>query len=99
MYTVTLQDLPNDVPDHVKNNAERTFQKALERSLGDADSVVLAYRAWQYAEDATEAELSQEDVSLIKRWMAAAALARYEGLREIGETQGPGYFEITIQRS
>lgn len=72
-----------------------TFSRELERTLGGPDAVVAAYRAWQAAEDTAEAEMAP-DLALAKRWMAAAARARNDGPREVGETEA--WFGIKLVR-
>jgi len=85
MYTITLQDAPRDITDRAQRDAGQRFGKALERALGGPDAVLAAYRAWQAAEETAEAEMAPENLALAKRWMAAAARARNDGLRKSGK--------------
>lgn len=95
-YTINLQDAPTDITERAKQNAEARFQKTLERALGSPEDVVLAYQAWQMAEETDEAELSAEDIKLAKQWIAAATKAQTEGFRDLGESEA--FFEININR-
>ncbi|WJJ93812.1 hypothetical protein [Neopusillimonas aromaticivorans] len=46
---------------------------------------MLAYRAWQTAEETSDIELSYEQIALVKKWLAAASRARNDGLRDLGK--------------
>lgn len=95
-YIITLQDAPTDITDSARREAERRFRKTLERALGGSDAAPLAYRAWQQAEDTSEAEMSVEDIALTKQWISAASRARNDGLRDLGEAEA--YFEVRMER-
>lgn len=96
MYAITLQDAPSELPERLRQDAEQRFRRTLERSLGNPDTVLAAYRAWQNAEDSASEEISADELSLAKRWMTAVVRARNEGLREAGETEA--WFEIKLLR-
>lgn len=96
MYTITLQDIPADLPERARQDAEQRFRRTLERALGGPEAVLTAYRAWQQTEDAVEAELSAEDMMLAKHWIAVATRARDDGLRDFGESEA--YFEVRMER-
>ncbi|MCQ9616674.1 hypothetical protein L1889_08085 [Paenalcaligenes niemegkensis] len=95
-YTITLQDAPSDISERAKKDAEYRFQRTLQRSLGEPDEVVASYMAWQNAEETAESELSPEEITLAKRWIAAATKAQQDGFRELGESEA--YFEIRVER-
>ena len=95
-YTVTLQDFPN-IPADLKQQAEHRFTRVLERSLGGADEIRPAYKAWSDAEDASEGDLSAEEKALAVRWQKAAMKARQEGFNGLGEVQ-EAYFEVRLAR-
>jgi hypothetical protein len=92
MYAITLQDAPSIIPQQARIDAETRFQKTLERALGGPENVMLAYRAWQTAEETSDIELSYEQITLVKKWLAAASRARNDGLRDLGETEA--WFEV-----
>ncbi len=94
MYAITLQDVPSIVPEQARLDAESRFQKTLERALGGPENVMLAYRAWQTAEESSDIELSYEQITLVKKWLAAATRARNDGLRDLGETEA--WFEVRV---
>lgn len=92
MYAITLQDAPSNMPESTRLDAENRFQKTLERALGGPENVMTAYRAWQSAEETSDTELSDEQIAMIKKWLAAASRARNDGLRDLGETEA--WFEV-----
>ncbi|MBB5213434.1 hypothetical protein [Parapusillimonas granuli] len=96
MYTITIQDAPNDLPERTRQDAEQRFRRTLERALGGPDAVLAAYRAWQTAEETAESEMTADDIALAKRWIAAAARARNDGFRDVGETEA--WFEVRLDR-
>lgn len=96
MYTITLQDPPSDIPERARCDAEHRFQRTLERALGGPENVIAAYRAWQTAEETSEAEMSDEDMAMAKKWFAAASRARNDGLRDLGETEA--WFEVRLAK-
>lgn len=95
-YTISLQDAPSGITERAKSEAEYRFQRTLERALGTEEEVIEAYRAWQTAEETAETELSNEEITLVKRWIAAATRAQQDGFRELGESEA--YFEIKVER-
>lgn len=95
MYTITLHDAPSDIPERARRDAESRFQKTLERALGGPENTMTAYRAWQTAEETSEAEMSGDDIDLAKKWLAAASRARNDGLRDLGETEA--WFEVRVR--
>jgi len=94
MYQINLQDPPSDLPDRARTDAENRFQRTLERALGGPENVITAYQAWQTAEETSEAEMSDEEISMAKKWMTAASRARNDGLRDLGETEA--WFEVRV---
>ncbi|MFA7679938.1 MAG: hypothetical protein WCY07_07320 [Pigmentiphaga sp.] len=96
MYTITLQDTPADLPERAKQEAERRYQRTLERALGGPDEVLAAYRAWQAAEDTAASEMATEDIELAKRWINAATRARNDGFRDLGEFEA--WFEVRVEK-
>ena len=95
-YAITLQDPPEDITERAQREAEQRFRRTLEKALGGADAVPAAHRAWQTAQDTTEGEMSPEEITLARRWIAATTTARSEGLKEIGE--GEAWFEVRMER-
>lgn len=96
MYTITLQDAPSDIPEKARIEAERRFQRTLERALGGPDQVLTAYRAWQTAEDTPESEISPQVIEQARRWITAASRAQNDGFREVGESEA--WFEVRLIR-
>lgn len=96
MYTITLQDPPSDITERARSDAENRFQRTLERALGGPENLTAAYRAWQTAEETSEAEMSIEDIAMAKKWLAAASRARNDGLRDLGETEA--WFEVRLAK-
>ena len=94
MYSITLNDPPSETPERARKDAENRYQKTLERALGGPDEVIVAYRAWQTAEETSEAEMSEEDISMAKKWLTATSRARNDGLRDLGETEA--WFEVRL---
>ncbi|WP_322995596.1 hypothetical protein [Castellaniella sp.] len=90
MYTITLQDAPADIPEKARQDAERRFQRTLDRALGGPDEVLAAYQAWATIEDTAEDEMSPEDVALAKQWIAAAGRARDDAFQNLGGRLRPG---------
>ncbi|HRL22774.1 hypothetical protein [Alcaligenes sp. SDU_A2] len=95
-YSITLHDAPSDITERARHEAENRFRRTLEKVLQGPEAVVLAYRAWQLAEETAETELSADDIALAKQWIAAASRAMTEGFRELGESEA--YFEVRIER-
>ncbi|WP_322995407.1 hypothetical protein [Castellaniella sp.] len=96
MYTITLQDAPADIPEKARQDAERRFQRTLDRALGGPDEVLAAYQAWATIEDTAEDEMSPEDVALAKQWIAAAGRARDDAFQNLGETEA--WFEVKVEK-
>lgn len=95
-YTVLLEDFP-DISDKHRHEAERRFRRTLERALGGEDGVIPAYKAWQAAGEASEDELTADEMALAKRWLTAAGRARNEGFTGLGEAP-EAYFEVRLER-
>lgn len=94
MYAIMLNDPPSDAPERALKDAENRYQRTLERALGGPENVITAYRAWQTAEETSEAEMSEEDIAMAKKWLAATSRARNDGLRDLGETEA--WFEVRL---
>lgn len=94
-YTIHLEDAPKDLAERNKRDAELRFQRTLERRLGGPDGVIHAYQAWKNAEETSEHELNEIQISLIKQWISAAMQAQTEGFRELGECEA--YFAIRLE--
>lgn len=95
-YTVALQGYP-DLPPELRQQAERRYTRTLERALGSPDDVMPCYQAWAAAQEASEDELAQEDISLALRWQKACMKAMQEGFNGLGECPD-AYFEIGRER-
>lgn len=95
-YSITLEDYPPSVTEQAKLNAEYRFQRVLERNLGEPESIILAYKAWQNAMESDESELSEKDKVLAKKWIDVASKAQEEGFKELGECEA--YFEIRVEK-
>ena len=96
MYTITLKDCPSDAPERARKDAQDRFRKTLEKALGGPENVIGAYRVWQMAEETSEGEMSDEEISIVKKWLAATSRARNDGLRDLGETEA--WFEIRVAK-
>ncbi len=95
-YTISLQEAPADITERARRDAEERFRRTLERALGGPDTVLIARRAWQAAEDTAETEMIAEDITLAKQWIAAVARARNDGFRDMGETEA--WFEVRVDK-
>ncbi|VCU71352.1 hypothetical protein PIGHUM_03433 [Pigmentiphaga humi] len=95
MYTVTLQDYPQ-IPDDLRQQAERRYARALEKSLGGSEALALAYKAWNWAEESF-GDLSEEEKTLALRWQRAALKAAQEGFSSLGQVDS-AYFEVRLDR-
>ena len=89
-YTARLVDCPHPTADFVKV-AEQRFRRELDRQLGD--DVLRAQCAYVSVTEASEADLTKEDVVLATRWIKAYDAARTAGYRDLGDTQ-EAYFEV-----
>ncbi|MFC4299905.1 MAG: hypothetical protein WBF84_02595 [Castellaniella sp.] len=96
MYTITLQDAPADLPEPARADAEHRFRRTLERALGGPEQVLATYRAWTAAEDTAENEMTASDMTLAKRWIAAAGRARSDAFQNLGETEA--WFEVRVEK-
>lgn len=96
MYIITLNDFPSDASERARQDAQERFRKTLEKALGGPENVLAAYRVWQMAEATSEDEMSGEDLSMLKKWVAATSRARNEGLRDLGETEA--WFDIRVAK-
>lgn len=89
-YTVRFVDYPHPTADVVRV-AEQRFRRELDRQLGD--DVLRAQRAYVSVTEASEADLTKEEVILATRWTKAYAAARDVGFRDLGDT-AEAYFEV-----
>ncbi|OAK55095.1 hypothetical protein A3K87_04530 [Variovorax paradoxus] len=89
-YTVRFLDYPHPTADIVKV-AEQRFRRELERHLGD--DVLRAQRAYVSVSEASEADLTKEEVILATRWVKAYDAARTAGYRDLGDTD-EAYFDV-----
>ncbi|MET3177845.1 UNVERIFIED_ORG: hypothetical protein ABIC43_000984 [Variovorax guangxiensis] len=90
VYMVRLVDYPHPTADIVRV-AEQRFRRELERQLGD--DVLRAQRAYVSVTEASEADLTKDEVLLATRWVKAYDAARTAGYRDLGDTQ-EAYFEV-----
>lgn len=95
-YTITLEDCPYSITEQAKHKAEATFQRILERQLGEPEDVLQVYKAWQNAMETDESELSAHEKALAQKWAETINKAQVAGLSELGECEA--YFDIRIQR-
>jgi len=94
-YTVSLQDYPQ-LPEELRSQAERRYARTLEKTLGGANAIVEAYKAWSNAEDAHD-ELSDHERQLALRWQKAAMRAAQEGFAALGQVD-EAYFELKLEK-
>lgn len=90
VYIVRFVDYPHPTADIVRV-AEQRFRRELERHLGD--DVLQAQRAYVSVTEASEADLTKDEVILATRWVKAYDAARTAGYRDLGDTQ-EAYFEV-----
>ncbi|BEU97237.1 hypothetical protein ACDW_29420 [Acidovorax sp. DW039] len=95
LYTVTLRDCPDEVPERTRTMAEARYAKALENALGGPEQVAAALDTMADLETADAEEISQADLALAARWTKACNAARQAGFRDLGEAEGM-YFEVRI---
>lgn len=95
MYRIILQDLPANVPERLRLDAQRRFQRTLERALGGPEAVLSAYRAWQAAQENVLEEMRESDIEQAKRWAQATTRAQQEGFRDLGECEA--WFELRAE--
>jgi 3-hydroxyacyl-CoA dehydrogenase len=95
LYTVTLRDCPDEVPERIRTMAEARYAKALENALGGPEQVAAALDTMADLETADAEEISQADLALAARWAKACNAARQAGFRDLGEAEGM-YFEVRI---
>lgn len=92
-YRVSLRDYL-ELPLKDRMNAELRFCKALERKLGDAETIArIAAAGMRVAED-NSGDVSTEDMQLAGQWFKAYDLARQAGFSGLGESQ-EAYFEVS----
>lgn len=98
LYSITLEGFSeSSLPDHARKEAEDRFRRTLERALGGPEAVAAAYKAWQNAEETSEAELSPEDMILAKKWLSGASRAYQSGFAGLGENS-EAWFEVRLER-
>ena len=68
LYTVTLQDCPDEVPERARAQAEARYAKALEQALGGPEEVAAALDTMSGLEGAADEDISQADLELAARW-------------------------------
>ena len=90
LYTVTLQDCPDEVPERARAQAEARYAKALEQALGGPEEVAAALDTMSGLEGA-----SQADLELAARWAKACTAARQAGFRDLGEAECM-YFDVRL---
>lgn len=90
VYMVLLVDYPHPTADIVRV-AEQRFRRELERQLGD--DVLRAQRAYVSVTEASEADLTKDEVILATRWVKAYDSARTAAYRDLGDTE-EAYFEV-----
>ena len=78
-------------------HAEVRFAKALERALGGADAVVLAFQAWNTLSESSPEDVRAEDVTQARAWQRASDQARQAGMQELGSEEA--YFEVTLREA
>jgi hypothetical protein len=71
--------------------AEVRFIAAIERSLGDAEHVVAAYRAWAAAADTQANELDVETAALAHCWCSAYESAVAQALDGVHGIEEPTF--------
>ncbi len=87
LYTVTLQDCPDEVPERARAQAEARYAKALEQALGGPEEVAAALDTMSGLEGAADEDISQADLELAARWAKACTAARQAGFRDLGEAE------------
>ena len=93
-YTVNLCDFPG-LPVNARMDAEVRYCRALERSLGSAEAVAVAYAAWCYAAEGEDSDADPQDKAQALRWVTAVDAARQAGFRGLSEDEG-AYFEVRL---
>ena len=89
-YIVRFIDYAHPTADIVRV-AEQRFRRELEKHLGD--DVLRAQRAYVSVTEASEADLTKEEVVLATRWVKAYDAARRAAYRDLGDT-GEAYFDV-----
>jgi len=89
-YIVRFMDYPHPTADIVRV-AEQRFRRELEKHLGE--EVLRAQRAYVSVTEASEAELTKDEVVLATRWVKAYDAARTAAYRDLGDTE-EAYFEV-----
>ena len=94
-YTVHLE-CPG-LPAAHRIHAEVRYAKALERALGGADAVPVAFLAWTSVTENSPEDIRAETLELARRWQRAADQARQAGLQEVGAEEA--YFEVKLHEA
>jgi len=95
-YSITLQDFP-ELPEDACVKPEDQYRRSLEKALGGADEVVLAYRAWLSVSESGNDQVGKEEEARAYKWQKASDLARQAGFRSLGEST-EAYFEFKLSR-
>jgi hypothetical protein len=95
LYTVTLQDCPDEVPERARAQAEARYAKALEQALGGPGRSGCRAGHDVGAEGAADEDISQADLELAARWAKACTAARQAGFRDLGEAECM-YFDVRL---
>ena len=96
-YTVALVDAQG-LPSAARIAAETRYAASLERSLGGADQVVEALRAWRVASEAEATDVDRATFQRAMCWPRAANLAKQAAFRDLGEFPG-AHIEVTLPRA
>lgn len=94
-YTVTLKNLQADVPDSVRQEAERRYRSALEDRLGSAENVPHHLRAYIKAGESEVEELSRSEALAAVAYMVAQHHATLEGSRGLDRPE-EAHFEVRL---
>lgn len=95
-YMVALQD-SKVLPGPERIAAECRFISALERTLGNPDTVAAMYRAWITANEWQADAMDRTTAALAVRWPKAYQLAAQAGLQGVSGVEEPA-FEIRLAR-
>jgi hypothetical protein len=95
-YVVALRD-GRALPAPARIAAECRFISALERALGDADSVAATLRAWAEARESQAHEIARETAAMAVRWPQAYQAAVTAGMRGLSGVSGI-VFDVSLRR-
>ena len=95
LYTVTLQDCPDEVPERTRAQAAALYSKALEQALGGPEDVAAALDPMSGLEGDADEEISQAVLAPASRWAKACTAARQAGFRDLGEAECM-YFDVRL---